>query len=365
VAQAALRRHVDWLLLSVTLATTALGLAAIYSARRRSLLTAGLDPMTYVKRQAIAVVGGIVLMAVVAVVDYRKLRDWAVPIYVGALGLLVGVIAIGRSSNGSQAWFQVGSFQLQPSELAKVALVVMLAAAASAGRGHLAAHDLGSCLMLAVLPIGLILLQPDLGTAMVLGAITVGLLLVAGAQPRHIATLTALGIISVAVILGTGRLEAYQQARLTAFIDQQGEAAYHLEQSQIAIGSGGWHGQGYLEGRQTNLSFVPEAHTDFIFTVVGEELGFLGAGSLLLLYGVMTWRVWRTAQLSRDLTGTLICAGVLSLLVFQVFENVGMTMGIMPITGIPLPLVSYGGSSTVAVFLALGLVQNVHMRRLS
>jgi rod shape determining protein RodA len=358
-------RHVDWLLLVVVALLSAIGLAAIYSARRRTLDAAGLSRFTDIERQGIAMALGTVFMVVAALIDYRKLRDWALPLYLASLATLGGVILVGRTTNGSQAWFQLGGFQFQPSEFAKVALVLALAAVATSGRGHLGTQDLGACLMVAAVPVGLILLQPDLGTAMVLGAITIGLLLVAGAQPRHIAVLTLLGIVSAGLILGTGRLETYQQARLTAFIDQQGSAAYHLEQSMIAIGNGGATGRGYLQGVQANGSYVPEQHTDFIFTVVGEEFGFVGTCTLLALYGLLAWRIWRTAQLSRDITGTLICAGVLSMLVFQVFENIGMTMGIMPITGIPLPLLSYGGTATMATLIAVGLVQNVHMRRMA
>jgi len=163
-------------------------------------------------------------------------------------------------------------------------------------------------------------------------------------------------------------IEDYQRERLTAFLDQEGDlqrSTYNLDQSRTAIGAGGLTGAGLFEGTQTNLSYVPEQETDFIFTVVGEELGFLGAATLLLMYAIVVWRTWRSAQLARDLFGTLICIGVLAMLVFQIFENVGMTMGIMPITGIPLPLMSYGGSSTLATFAAMGLVLNVHMRRFS
>jgi rod shape determining protein RodA len=195
-----------------------------------------------------------------------------------------------------------------------------------------------------------------------------GILLVAGVRPRHMVALTFVGLVGVAAILNLGLLEEYQKERLTAFLDQEGDtqrSAYNLDQSKIAIGAGGLFGRGLFQGTQTNLSYVPEQETDFIFTVVGEELGFVGTATLLSLFGIMMWRIWRTAQLSRDYTGTLMCVGVLSLFVFQIFQNVGMTMGILPITGIPLPFVSYGGSATLAGFAAIGLVLNVHMHRFS
>jgi rod shape determining protein RodA len=186
---------------------------------------------------------------------------------------------------------------------------------------------------------------------------------------RHIAALTLLGIVGVGLVLNSGMLEKFQQCRLTSFLETQDQecaerdAAYNLEQAKTAIGSGGLTGTGPFNGTQTRLDIVPEQHTDFIFTAVGEELGFVGGGTLLALLSIIAWRIWRTALLARDPLGTLICVGVLSMFVFQVFENVGMTMGIMPITGIPLPFMSYGGSSTITAFMAMGLVLNVHMRR--
>jgi rod shape determining protein RodA len=193
---------------------------------------------------------------------------------------------------------------------------------------------------------------------------------VGGANGRHLLVLLVLGVLATGVVLNSDMLEEYQRDRLTTFLDQDGDAVgsdqeerYNLDQSKIAIGAGGMLGQGLFEGLQTRLDNVPEQHTDFIFTAVGEELGFVGAGTLLTLFAILCWRVWRTAQLARDDLGTLICVGVLCMLLFQIFENVGMTMGIMPITGIPLPFVSYGGSATLASFAAMGLVLNVHSRR--
>jgi rod shape determining protein RodA len=183
-----------------------------------------------------------------------------------------------------------------------------------------------------------------------------------------LALLTGLGVIAIVTVFQLGVLKEYQLDRLGAFLDPQSDtqrSAYNLNQSKIAIGAGGFNGKGLFNGTQTNLSYVPEQNTDFIFTVVGEELGFIGSAVLLALFALIVWRTWRTALLAKDLYGTLLCVGVLSMFVFQVFENVGMTMGIMPITGIPLPFMSYGGSSTLASFAAIGLVLNVHMRRFS
>jgi rod shape determining protein RodA len=211
----------------------------------------------------------------------------------------------------------------------------------------------------------LILLQPDMGTALVFVAIAMGMLLVAGARLRHLVVITAVGVIGVIGVLNSDMLEEYQRDRLTVFLESEtgSPETYNSDQAKIALGSGGASGKGLFEGTQTRLGIVPEQHTDFIFTALGEELGFAGCATVLTLFWVLCWRTWRTAQIARDRLGMLLCGGVLSMLVFQVFENVGMTMGIMPITGIPLPFMSYGGSSTLASWAALGLVMNVHMRR--
>jgi rod shape determining protein RodA len=315
------------------------------------------------------VVLGIGVMAVVASIDYRLFRDFAPFLYVAtAFTLLLVLSPIGKNSKGAQAWFQVGSFQFQPSEWAKIVLIVCVAAYAANHRGDLDGRRLLTLLLLAGFPMALIELQPDLGTDLVFGAILLFTLLVAGARVRHMAVLGVLAVMCVVAVFHFGLLKDYQRERLTAFLDPQGDvqrSAYNLNQSKLAIAHGGVTGQGLFKGTQTNLSYVPEQHTDFIFTVVGEELGLLGSGALLALYGFIVWRIWRAAVLSRDLSGTLICVGVMAMFVFQIFENVGMTMGIMPITGIPLPFMSYGGSSTLACFAAIGLVLNVHMRRYS
>ena len=358
------RKHIDVGLLIVTGLISLVGLALIYSARHRRLVDAGLDPLYYVKRQSFALAVGSIALVIVASIDYRKVREWAGYLFLASSGVLLLVVSpLGSRSNGSQAWFQVGSFQLQPSEFAKITLIVALAAFAASANGRLDRRRLAIALVIALVPAGLIMLQPDLGSALVFAAITMGTLLVAGARPRHIVVLTLLGLISVAAILQTDTLKQYQRDRLTAFVDQAGAPAYQQTQSKIAYGAGGITGQGYLKGTQTNLSYVPEQHTDFIFTVAGEELGFVGAAIILFLYAVLAWRIWRIGTLSRDLFGILVCAGALSMVVFQLFVNIGMTTGIMPITGIPLPLLSYGGSSTMAFLVLIGLVESVHMHR--
>ncbi|HVL02879.1 MAG TPA: rod shape-determining protein RodA, partial [Acidimicrobiales bacterium] len=325
---------------------------------------------TYLKRQATFVALGVVVMAVVVAIDYRNYRDFATIAYLGCLGLLVLVLTpLGTEVNFARSWFSLGSFQLQPAELAKLALIVVLAIACSSDRGHLSRQRLVACLILAGIPMALVLLQPDMGSALVLVAILVGVVVVAGARPRHLAVLAAVAVVGVVAMFQFDWVDDYQRDRLTDFA-RSGEgtgasSGFQSEQAETAIGAGGLFGTGLYEGTQTKLGFVPEQQTDFIFTVVGEELGFAGSATLLVLYGVILWRVWRTAQLAKDLFGTLVCAGVFAMLLSQVFENMGMSMGIMPITGLPLPLLSYGGSSMLTTCAALGLVLGIHMRRFS
>jgi rod shape determining protein RodA len=362
-------RHVDLTLLLATLGVAGMGLLMVFSSTRQKQIAAGLDPAFFLKRQAIFLVIGVVVMAAAALVDYRHIRDFTPVLYVSAVLVLLLVLSpVGASRRGAQAWFQLGPYQLEPSELSKLVLVITLAAFLASYRGDLDNRGLLLTLGLAAVPMGLIFLQPDLGTDMVFVAILMGVLLVAGARPRQIAALTLIGLVGIVAVAELGMLKKYQADRLSAFLDPQSDSqrsSYNLRQSQIAIAAGGVAGRGLFQGTQTNLSFVPEQHTDFIFTAVGEELGFVGGASLLGLFGVIVWRTWRAAVLARDQLGRLICVGVLAMFVFQLFENIGMTMGITPITGIPLPFMSYGGSATVASFIAIGLVLNVNMRRFS
>lgn len=361
-------RHLDAVLVAATISVALLGCLMVFSATRFGLEQRGLDQLTSVKRQASFVMLGLVVMAGVASVDYRRVRDLAALLYLGALGLLVLVVSpLGTEVRGARSWFAVGSFQLQPAELAKLASVVALAAWCSERRVDLDGRRFLVALGIAAAPMALVMLQPDLGSTLVFGAVVMGVLLVAGARPRHLAAVALLGVVGTIGVLQLDLLEGYQKERLTAFAsdgdaDRRG-AAFQVTQAKAAVAAGGLAGAGLFEGSQTKLGFVPEQQTDFIFTVVGEELGFVGSATLLLLYAVVSWRLWRTALLARDAFGTLVCVGVLAMLVFHVFQNIGMSMGIMPITGIPLPLMSYGGSATVMMFAALGLVLNVHMRR--
>jgi rod shape determining protein RodA len=360
--------HVDGVLVAAAVSLALLGCLMIYSASCHGLAARDLDPLSSVKRQAGFVAIGLVGMGVTAAIDLRRLRRAVPLLYLGAVTLLLAVLSpLGTEVNGARSWFAVGSFQLQPAELAKLATIVAVAGACARWRGVLDGRGLAVGLGLAVVPAGLVLLQPDLGSALVFAVVSVAMVLVAGARPVHLLGLGVLAVISVVGVLHLDLLDGYQRDRLTAFasggtVDQRG-AGFQLDQSMTTVAAGGLVGTGLFQGTQTRLGFVPEQQTDFIFTVVGEELGFVGSVALLALYAVVAWRSWRAGLLARDHFDALVCTGVLAMIAFHVFQNMGMAMGIMPITGIPLPLVSSGGSATVTVLAGLGLVLNVHMRR--
>jgi rod shape determining protein RodA len=365
-------RHLDYALLGLPLLLSALGMVMIYSSTRTRLAANGVSAYYYVERQGIAVAIGAVAMFVVMSLDYRKLRDLYPLVYVAIFPLLLGVLVLGRNKKGAQAWFDLGPMQFQPSEVAKIAVVIAVAGYCHQHRGDLDAWRVAVAVVIGVAPIGLVLLQNDLGTAFVIGVSVFAVLLVAGLRARHMVVLFLLGLSAVIVAVSSGYLDGYRLDRLANFAKQDVEATqtaspteYNTAQSLTAIGSGGLRGEGLFHGKQTKLGYVPEQHTDFIFTVVGEEFGFLGGATLILLYGILVWRMFRVALVSSDFFGTLVAVGVIAIIAFQVFENIGMTMKIMPVTGIPLPFMSYGGSSVIATFIAIGLVANVHMRRFS
>ena len=346
----------DLVLVGSSLALSALGVLLVGAATQR-------HGAAFAARQLLWVAVGAAAMVAAAMVDLAALRRRANVLYLAGLaGLALVLTPLGAATNGAQAWFSLGPLAVQPAELMKPVLVMALAAHGARAGGPLDGRRLIGALLLLALPAGLIFLQPDLGTALVLVTLTVGVVAVAGARIRHLALLGFLGVLAVAGVLRAGVLAPYQVERLTGFLHQSADprgASWNLEQAKIAIGSGGLAGEGLFSGSQTRLAYVPEQHTDFVFTVVGEELGLLGGATVLTLFGLLAWRIWRAAWLTSDPFGALCCAGVLAMLVFQVTENVGMTMGITPITGIPLPFLSYGGSSMVASFAAVGLAANV------
>jgi rod shape determining protein RodA len=361
-------RRIDPTLALSTVALSVFGLAMVYSATHRSLTQFGQDPGLFLKRQAMFLAVGTVAMIVAALIDYRLFKLWAPFFYLFAVLLLAAVqTPLGTNVKGAQRWFQIGAFQLSPSLFSRLALVVMLSAYLSEIKGEVLLRDVVRATVLTLIPLGLVFVQPDIGTSIVLAFILVGLLVASGAKVRHLAVLAMVAGVAMLGAFQLHIVKEYQVARLLSFFDSAADpqaAGYNKQQAEIAIGAGGLWGQGYLHGTQTNLDYVPEQHTDFIFTVVGEEFGFIrGAVPMLVLFGLILWRLLRIAQTAADPFGTFLAIGVASFIAIQLFVNVGMTLGIMPITGIPLPFVSYGGSALIADMIGIGLVQNVSMRR--
>jgi rod shape determining protein RodA len=369
------RRNVppfDLILVAATLMVSAIGVVMVYTATRGSLLAQGDDPKTFLKKQGLFVVLGFIVMVVVAVFDYRRLEPLATILYWLIVLALMGVFVVGSSAQGAARWFSFGPLQLQPSEFAVLALILAVASyCARRDEEGLAWRDVFRLLIMAGIPIVLVLLQPDLGTAIIMVIVLLVMLAVAGLPIRILVMLLVATVLVALVAIDGGFLHHYQVARLTTFLNPNTHSnnpyvqstIYNTQQAKIAIGSGGLFGSGIGHGAQTNLGYVPEQQTDFIFTAVAEQLGFVGSVGLLSLLGVIAWRVLHAAVVSRDTFGRLICAGLFAFIAFSVFQNAGMTMGIMPITGIPLPFVSYGGTAVLVFFGAVGLALSVGARR--
>ena len=365
-------RHVDWVLVLLTVVLTVVGLVLLHSISATTPGEAAFWLVRVMKQGATAGFG-LLFVAMIAAFDYRFFKVYAGFIYVAALAalVLVKIPGIGATdpSGVAQRWFAIAGLQITPSEITKVCAIVMLAAILSEIRApEPALGDLVRVLAVAAVPLVLVFIQPDIGTSIVLAAIVVGMLIVAGTRLKHLLVLTAVGLVLIGLAFQLGVIQDFQRQRLTAFLDRANvseDARYNLDQSLIAVGSGGLFGRGYLKGTQTNLDYVPRQHTDFIFTVAGEEFGFVGSMFVLLLYALILWRAIRIATLSKDPFGTLVAAGVASMFAIQMFVNVGMVIGIMPITGIPLPFLSYGGSSILVSFAAIGVLESIHMRRFS
>ncbi|MEZ5258758.1 MAG: FtsW/RodA/SpoVE family cell cycle protein [Ilumatobacteraceae bacterium] len=367
------RRNIDWILLIATGGLAVYGLVAIYSASRPYLIARGLDPYTYTEREVVFLIAGTLAMALTMSIDYGEIKEHSGALYLGTIMTLVAVLLIGTGppGSGANAWFDLGPILVQPSEFAKVTVLVLVAGYLSEEReGELSYHRFITGLLLVGVPVGLVLIQPDFGTASVLIALAMGMLLVAGANLRYIFFISVLSLATVAALIASDVVKQYQVERITAFVNQNSDdpgikdLVQQVKWAKRAIATGGLTGKGFLNGDITNGRFVPIQWTDFVFSAIAEQFGLLGTIALLLLYTAVLFRIWRIARLARDDLGLYICTGVMTMIVWHVFENMGMTMGIMPVTGIPLPLISYGGSSTVAFLMMIGLVENVHMRRM-
>jgi rod shape determining protein RodA len=361
-------RHMDWILILVVLGLTALGTLLVWSATQPSLSAAGQDPRTYLKKQLLNVVIGLVLMVAVSLADTRQLRTWTPLFYaLTLLGLLAVLTPVGSTINGARAWISLpAGFQIEPSEFAKVALVLVTALVFSGVRGtRTGLRSLLVALACAAPLIALVVVEPALGVAMVLLAITATVIVLSGLRMRVLAGLAAIVAVVVVAAGGMHLLKSYQLTRFTSFLHPAADlagAGYNAAQAKIAVGSGGLFGQGLFHGQLVAGHFVPEQQTDFIFTVAGEELGFVGTIVIVFLLGVVIIRALRIATRADDLFGLLVASGIAMWFTFQSFVNIGMTIGIMPITGLPLPFVSYGGSAVFADMIAIGLLQSIHRR---
>ncbi len=354
-----------------TLSLLAFGTVLVYAATKNWFASQHLDPQYYLKRHIINIVIGLALAYGTTLIDYRLLRAYTPIVWgLGVLGLIAVLTpGVGSTVNGAKAWIGLpGGFQIQPAELAKISIILGIAMVLAERDGASADptdRDVLRSLAVAAVPIMLIMLQPDLGTTLIISAAIVIMIAVSGAPTRWIVGLLLLAILGGFVAIKAGVVSEYQIKRLQSFVDPTADpqqSGYQLRQARITIGSGGILGRGLFHGPQTNGRFVPEQQTDFIFTVAGEETGFLGSGLMLLFFGLFFWRAFLIAQRTNDLFGRLVCVGVIAWFAFQTFENIGMAMGLMPMTGVPLPFISYGGSSMFATLVGFGLLQNVHLR---
>jgi rod shape determining protein RodA len=357
----------DLVLVLTYLAVSAIGLLMVYSATAPSLEARGLDPTAELKEQAIFVVIGFVVFGIMSSIDLTEIRGFVGPIYLVAIGLLVLVLSpLGDSEGIAQRWIDLGPLQFQPSEVAKIAVVLMLASVLGMADTPLSWRTVARALVIVGVPAGLIFLQPDLGTMLVFAFVVLVVLFAAGS------TLRQLGFLALATIIGTvglfqlNLIKDYQITRLTAFIDPDAaslDAVYNQVQSEIAIGSGGLLGKGLFEGSQTNLQFVPVQSSDFIFTAVGEQFGFVGSVVVLALFAVLLFRLLVIALNARSRFSYLVVTGIAAMIAFHVFVNIGMTVRVMPVTGLPLPFMSSGGTVFVAMSAALGLAHAAWIRR--
>jgi rod shape determining protein RodA len=346
-----------------------MGTLLVYAATREWYSANGLDPQYYLKRHVINIIIGLALAWGTTIIDYRLLRAYTPYIWgLGVFGLLFVLIpGVGSEVNGAKAWIRLpAGFQIQPAEIAKISIIIgiaMLLSERTHNSDEPTNQDVLKALGVAAIPILLILAQPDMGTVFIISASVVTMLAVSGAPSRWIVGLILLALIGGFVATKAGVISDYQVKRLQSFVDPNADsqgAGYQLRQARITVGSGGLIGTGLFNGPQTNGRFVPEQQTDFIFTVAGEELGFLGSGFIIILLFTILMRAFSIARRSTDPYGTLVCTGVIAWFAFQIFENIGMTLGLMPMTGVPLPFLSYGGSSMFANLIGFGLLQNVH-----
>ncbi|HEY5111148.1 MAG TPA: FtsW/RodA/SpoVE family cell cycle protein [Acidimicrobiales bacterium] len=345
------------------------GVIMIYSATRQALANAGYNPHYYLERQGFFVVLGIGVMYVISRIDYRRFEIAATPLYIGTLFALAGVFVVGQSSLGAQRWYSLGGgIQIQPSEFTVVCLILTFSTFCARRPDGLSMKDVMRLLLMAAVPLALIVKQPDLGTSVIIILTVASMMVIAGVPPRFMSLLAVAGSVGLAAAIYFDLLKRYEIDRFISFLNQNSTnqnlagLIYEVKNAKSTIGSGGLHGAGFFHGLQTVLGYVPEQRTDFIFTAIGEQLGFIGSVLIIALLAFVAFRMFMIGKNAKDTMGRLICIGVFIFFAFSCFENIGMTMGIMPVTGIPLPLLSYGGSSALVFFVAGGMVLSVSRR---
>ncbi len=344
------------------------GVVMIYSATRQALVDEGFNPHYYFERQFLFVIIGITAMFVISLIDYRRFEVAATPLYVIGLVGLAGVFLVGHNAQGAQRWYSLGFIQIQPSEFTVIFVILAVATYCQRRPEGLTMYDVCRLMLMGGTPLLMIVAQPDLGTAIIVLMTVAALMVIAGVPPRFMTFLAVVGSVGLVAAVYLDLLHKYQLDRFTSFFHQSSTnpklqpLIYEVNNAKSAIGAGGIHGSGLFQGMQTVLGYVPEQHTDFIFTAIGEQLGFIGSSLVILLLAFVAWRMWVIGRNAKDTMGRLICIGVFIFFAFSCFENIGMTMGIMPVTGIPLPLISYGGSAAMVFFAAGGAVLSVSRR---
>jgi len=366
-------RNIDWILVFVVVAQSVIGLFNVFSTTHLRLLDQSFDPFVYTQRQAGFVVLAAAASAIVMAVGHEWFRIQVGVLYGGLILLLILVLVSGAVRGGARLSFNVPiiSFSLQPAEFVKPIILILIASYFSeASDTKIDWHHFVMSLYIVGAPVALILLQPDLGSATVIVAGVVGILLVAGARRRYLLMITGLSIATMGTVMVNGFIGTYQLRRLVSWLHQDSRdkalesVVLQVRFAKRAVSTGGFFGKGYLQGPLTNGKYIPVQFTDFPFSAIAEQFGMLGGGVVIALFAVMLWRVWRIAQMARDRFGLYMTCGIFTLMTFTIFQNIGMTLGLTPVSGLPLPFISYGGSHMLAMGIMVGLVQSVHMRRL-
>jgi rod shape determining protein RodA len=364
-------RNIDWILMSAVIAQVIIGLFTVFSATRQRLIDQNLDVFVYVQRQVLFVIIAAAVMAIVMSVGHDWLRAQSGFLYGGVLLLLIMVLGTGAVTGGARLAFDFGPFSVQPAELAKPVLLILVSSYLSESTPDKIDWDpFVLTLWLALIPCGLILLQPDLGSASVIIVGVAGVLYVGNARRRYLALISGMFVGTALLLMSAVPSLRYQGDRFVAWFLQNSNnkdlenIVLQVRYAKRAVSTGGFFGKGYLEGPLTNGKYVPVQFTDFPFSAIGEQFGMVGGAVVLGIFGVILWRLWRTAQMARDRFSFFLASGVFTMVVFQIFQNIGMTLGVTPVSGLPLPFISYGGSHLISSAILIGLVQSIHMRRL-